>query len=136
MATYNIPETITKETPTPEKWLWILLGQDISPAEEALLQNIVKALKADYQTNTHIVISQQLIALREIPRGNPRLILSFGVQPSAIGYWIDMPAPGIRFLEKTIFILSPELKKLNESPVAKKQLWSLMQKIPDLQAPK
>lgn len=131
LTTYNIPETVTKETYPPEKWLWILVQQDISVAEEVLLRNIVKALKADYESEAQIFFENQLRHSGTVPQGHPAVIVSFGVMPSAIGYWIDMPAAGIRFLEKTSIILTAGLKTLDESPVAKKQLWSFMQQIPE-----
>ncbi len=36
----------------------------------------------------------------------PKLIISFGVLPSELGFWIDLNRPGISILESCIFILT------------------------------
>jgi hypothetical protein len=56
-----------------------------------------------------------------------RLIISFGVPPSALGMWIDLPKPGIRLMDQVAFILTIPLRELHEHPAAKKNLWISMQ---------
>lgn len=127
-ATYNIPETLKRETPLSHKWLWIVTGPEVLPAQEDLLQKIISALKAGSADVLMIPIGpNESLSMSAIHQSNPQLIISFGIQPSAIGLWIDVPAHGIRFLEKGVFIQSATLKELDNSPLAKKQLWSAMQ---------
>jgi hypothetical protein len=128
-TTYNIPETAIKETPQPENWLWIVLNQPITPDQEELLQKICQALNADFAKDIFILVCSpsQSISIAELDAKKIKLILSFGILPQSLGIWVDLVAPGIRFLEAYCFILSVPLDELLNHPGSKKQLWSSMQ---------
>jgi len=128
-TTYIIPESSNKETANTDKWLWIIVDQPLLPAHEELLQKICEALKADYASQTRLIISdrEESLSLSDLNSGHASLILSFGIQPSLLGIWIDLHHPGIRYLESYCFILSIGLGDLINQPAAKKQLWSSMQ---------
>lgn len=127
-TTYNIPESPEKETLISAKWLWIITGKPLLAPEEELLLKICSALKADFLVDVHVreLQSTDTISLSSLSE-DIRLIISFGVPPSALGIWIDLPNAGIRFMETYCFILTTPLSALNDSPVAKKQLWNAMQ---------
>lgn len=128
-ATYNIPEATKHKTPELTKWLLITARDKISGENEELLRKICLALKADfdkdvsfYQVTENDQPSDLLNHEHQI-----KLIMSFGVLPSTFGLWIDLNAPGIRFLESFVFILTTSIDELSKSPNAKKQLWGFMQ---------
>ena len=128
-TTYIIPETSNKETASEDKWLWIVVDQPLLPAHEELLQKICEALKADHSGNTRLIISnrEENLSLSDLNSEHASLVLSFGIQPSTLGIWIDLHHPGIRYLESYCFILTIPLIDLINQPAAKKQLWSSMQ---------
>ncbi|HZV71752.1 MAG TPA: hypothetical protein VFG10_19515 [Saprospiraceae bacterium] len=128
-TTYIIPETSNKETANTDNWLWIVVDQPLLPAHEELLQKICEALKADYTSNTRLIISnrEENLSLSDLNSSHASLVLSFGIQPSILGIWIDLHHPGIRYLESYCFILTIGLSELINQPAAKKQLWSSMQ---------
>ena len=128
-TTYIIPESSNKETANEDKWLWIVVDQPLLPAQEELLQKICEALKADYTRDARIIISnrEENLSLSDLDSGQTSLVLSFGIQPSGLGIWIDLHHPGIRYLESYCFILTIPLSELINQPAAKKQLWSSMQ---------
>jgi hypothetical protein len=128
-TTYNIPENNIKETPSSPKWLWIITPHALSVPQEDLLKKIVIALKADFENDVFMQMIPEgtKFSLGSSTDSSPSLVVSFGVTPSSLGLWIDIPNKGIRFLENMTFILSPSLQELEQSPVSKKQLWSFMQ---------
>jgi hypothetical protein len=128
-TTYNIPESPEKKTPASAKWLWVFVGAPLSIPEEELLNKICTALKADFSEDVSMISMEDLYnsTLTFPPGIDPKLIISFGVPPSALGLWIDLQVPGIRFLESFVFVLAPSLDELLRSPLAKKQLWNSMQ---------
>lgn len=128
-TTYNIPESPEKKTPPLARWLWVIVGTPLSVTEEELLYKICAALKADFSKDVSMISRDDLdtSAMTFPPGIDPKLIISFGVPPSALGLRIDLQAPGIRFLESFVFMLAPSLDELLRSPSAKKQLWNSMQ---------
>jgi hypothetical protein len=126
-TTYNIPEEPIHKTPHPHQWLWIIVGKDFSAPEETLLQKICSALKADFQRDVFIHISNSHSTFLPSQHHQAKLIISFGVAPSQVGFWIDLNSPGHRLLNKSFFIYAPSLQDLDQSPTGKKHLWSSMQ---------
>lgn len=128
-TTYNIPEALKEETHVSVKWLWIVTERKESDSNEALLQKIVTALKADMQADVNqIQISKdEKISISSMQSYHPKLIISFGVPSSSLGIWIDIPSQAIRFLEKFTFIQTMSLDELNQSLTGKKHLWNAMQ---------
>lgn len=127
--TYNIPETLDSETQDPNKWLWMIVPQPLNPAGIDLLQKISSALKTDFESQVHCFQQDPIKngSLTEALHTGVKLIISFGVAPSSLGIWIDLPSPGIRFLEEFAFILSTTLEDLSKNANAKKELWRCMQ---------
>jgi len=128
-TTYNIPESPDRKTTSSTNWLWIITNKAISPAQEEILSKICQALKADFSSEVFMLIGdpEKPLSLSDFETNHASLILSFGIHPSALGIWIDIKQPGIRFLEAFTFILSVPLDELIVKPDAKKQLWSCMQ---------
>ncbi|HUR31027.1 MAG TPA: hypothetical protein VMZ69_06315, partial [Saprospiraceae bacterium] len=127
-TTYNIPESIFKETLPSAKWLGIVYGPTLSADDEDLLQKICTALKANYPDD---IFKFQLDPLKDtslssMNESDLKLVLSFGISPSHLGIWMDINSGGIRHLESFSFILTSTLEELSKSPSAKKQLWSSM----------
>lgn len=128
-TTYNIPEALKDETHVSARWLWIVTKRKESGSNDALLQKIVTALKADMQADVYqIQIGKvEKISLSSLQNYQPKLVISFGVPTSDFGIWIDIPSQAIRFLEKFTFIQTMSLDELNQSPTGKKHLWNAMQ---------
>ncbi|MBK9981532.1 MAG: hypothetical protein IPP15_03750 [Saprospiraceae bacterium] len=128
-ATYIIPESTIKETSQPSKWLWIIVDQPLLPPHEELLQKICEALKADFSQSVKVIVcsNDDNIILSGLNSESASLVISFGIQPSSLGIWIDLNSQGIRYLESFCFILTISLADLINQPAAKKQLWSSMQ---------
>ena len=128
-TTYNIPESPKRETTSSTNWLWIVTNQAISPPEEEILSKICQALKADFSSEVYLLVCDpgKSLSISDFETNHPSLILSFGIHPSALGIWIDLHQPGIRFLEAFTFILSVPLDELIQRPGSKKELWSSMQ---------
>jgi|SRR5688500_13066966 len=133
-ATYKIPESTKHKTPDTGKWLSIVTKGMLSVEDEDLLRKICAALKADFETNVLLISIPENddTAPLQIQHTSTKLILSFGVHPSSLGIWIDIPSTGIRFMESFTFILTAPLHELSKSPNAKKQLWSFMQSFLEL----
>jgi hypothetical protein len=127
-TTYNIPENQEKPQPESGKWLWIIVDKNLSNEDKELLGKITSALKADFNDDAHClqVEEEQSISLNEYFGRKPKLIISFGVSPSSLGLWVDLPKSGLLVLESYAFILSPTLEALSASNVAKKELWQSM----------
>ena len=128
-TTYSIPESGKNGFQNNGKWLCMLLDQPLSDTDLELLQKIASALKADFTKDVYCVQS-------DVSKNNPvqdtdlsgmKLIISFGVPLSTLGFWIDLPAPGIRILESCAVIRTVTLKSLAGSAVFKKDLWNAMQ---------
>ena len=128
-TTYNIPEPSERETPVPAKWLWVLINRPLSAHDEDLLRKISTALKGDFDVDVFIinVESEPDSALLQHAERDAKLIISFGIPPAKFGLWVDLPSPGIRFLEPFAVILTVSLEELEKSPGSKKQLWQSMQ---------
>ncbi len=128
-TTYFIPEPAKKETAQSKKWLWIVTDHELLPSHEELLHKICQALKANFTDDVYLINYNQSehINLSDLNTGNTSLILSFGLLPSSMGFWIDLQSPGIRYLESLCFILSARLDELMNQSNSKKQLWSSMQ---------
>ena len=128
-TTYKIPESPKKKTASTANWLWIVTNQAISPSQEEILSKICLALKADLSSEVFKLICDpgNPLSISDFETNQASLILSFGIHPSALGIWIDLNQPGIRFLEAFTFILSVPLDDLIQQPASKKQLWSSMQ---------
>lgn len=124
---YKIPESPQQRIHHHPRWLGIIVGQPFSDADEELLQKICAALHADYSTQVSIIIvpPEEEISLHQY--SDLSLFMSFGVKPSQLGIWIDLPSAGIKFLESFAFILTVPLPDLAKNPAAKKQLWTSMQ---------
>ncbi len=128
-TTYLIPEPAKKETAQSKKWLWIVTDHQVLPPHEELLHKICQALKANFSDDVYLIhcTPSEPIILSDLNTGNTSLILSFGLLPSTLGFWIDLQSPGIRFLESFCFVLSARLDELMNQSNAKKQLWTCMQ---------
>jgi hypothetical protein len=128
-TTYMIPEADNEKTVQSGKWLLIITNQPVLPIQTELLQKICQALNADYSSHAEIQIYDATgkLSLSGRHSRNIKLILSFGIQPSQLGIWLDLEKPGIQFLESFSFILSVTLDELINHPNSKKQLWSSMQ---------
>ena len=128
-TTYNIPEPDKKKTDSHGTWLWVALSEAPQHAEEELLKKICEALKATMDKDVRIMPTPnpEEISYSKSSAGPLKLMMSFGIPPSNLNLWIDMPGYGIRFLENFTFIYAHSLKELNQSPVAKKNLWRSMQ---------
>jgi hypothetical protein len=128
-TTYLIPEPSKKKTAQTLKWLCIVSDHELLPAHDELLQRICQALKASYPEDVQVIrySPSASITLSDLTTNHTSLILSFGLVPSALGLWIDLNSPGIRFLESFGFILSARLDELINQPSSKKQLWASMQ---------
>jgi len=128
-TTYNIPEPSKKETPVSIKWLWVVFAGQLSAADEELLRKICTALKGDIDSDVFMwkVDSEHDSILPPHAAQSAKLIISFGIPPSRLGLWVDLPSPGIRFLEPFAFIYTVSLEDLEKSPVSKKLLWNSMQ---------
>lgn len=128
-TTYSIPESKKNSIQENEKWLCMIIDQPPADSDKELLHKISSALKADFNTDViciHYDASNHN-SLPDINHSGLKLIISFGVSPSLAGIWIDLPSPGIRFLESCVFIRTVTLKMLAGSAPAKKDLWNAMQ---------
>ncbi len=128
-TTYSIPESVKNGIQKNEKWLCMIVEQPLSEADKDLLRKISSALKADFDTDVYCFHcdSSDKNSLPDAAISGMKLFISFGVSPSMLGVWIDLPSPGIRFLESCAFIRTVAIKVLSESAPAKKDLWSAMQ---------
>lgn len=128
-TTYTIPETSNRETAKVVKWLWIVTDQPLLPSHEEILQKICEALKANFSHDVKVLVchKEENIILSDLDTKVASLVISFGIEPSSLGIWIDLNNQGIRFLESFCFILTISLAELINQPTAKKQLWSSMQ---------
>jgi len=127
-TTYNIPDSAFEDTLPKTKWLAIVYGHSFSAEDEDLLEKICTALKAKYPDDVYKI---QLdpnddISIASLDESGIKLVLSFGIAPSKLGIWLDIPPGGIRHLESYSFILTSTLQELAKSPSTKKQLWSSM----------
>jgi|GEM_PF-1374146 len=128
-TTYTIPETAENKTAHSEKWLLILSDRAFSPAQQDLIQKIATAVKADFDRDTTCLsnIEGPKFSIQDISGSSCQLIISFGLSPAILGLWIDLQAPGIRFLESFSFILTLPISELEKNASAKKELWKNMQ---------
>ena len=128
-TTYRIPETDKNQTEALDKWLWMIIRNPLSEADKDLLLKISSALKADLTQDVYCLqqAPNDEISIASLGQIKPRLIISFGVKPSELGLWIDLPKPGIRLLESCIFILTLPVEELSKNAIAKKELWQSMQ---------
>ncbi len=132
-TTFNIPEYPDQKTGSKDQWLWIILNEASGQAEEELLGKIIPAVKADPGTHVRqfIAVQDDTLSLSSLGITDAKLIISFGVIPSRLGLWIDLESQGMRKLEKFSFILTTSLRDLSTNAVAKKNLWSSMQRFLD-----
>ena len=128
-TTYSIPETERNETENNSKWLWMVVQKPLSELDIDLLQKISTAVKADYTNDTFCLLQpgEGSISIASMQGANPKLIISFGVLPSALGLWIDLNRAGICIMESSTFILTLPLDELAKNSGAKKELWQSMQ---------
>ena len=105
----------------------MIIDQPLTDSDKELLHKISSALKADFNTDVLCIHYDDSDNLPDINLSGLKLIISFGVSPSSAGIWIDLPSPGMRFLESCVFIRTVTLKMLSGSAPAKKDLWSAMQ---------
>ncbi len=128
-TTYTIPESPAGETLPAKKPVWFVLPHAVTDAEKVLLEKIASALKADFHAGVHCYIlpAEGQVSLSGMYTLAPKLLISFGVPPASLGFWLDLRTPGIAFLEKSAFILSVSLTQLEEQPAQKKELWKNMQ---------
>ncbi|MDZ4748630.1 MAG: hypothetical protein SH808_09090 [Saprospiraceae bacterium] len=128
-TTYQIPETDKNQTEDPDKWLWMIISSPLTEADTDLLLKISSALKADFAKDVYCLQlpPHEGISLASLTHSKPKLIISFGVLPSALGLWIDLNRPGISLLESCIFILTLTVEELSIHAAAKKELWQSMQ---------
>ena len=132
-TTFKIPEDEIQKTRVKDNWLWIILNEPPGPAEAELLSKIITALQADPAKHVReiIVPAGDLLSLSSCGTADATLVISFGVIPSRLGLWIDLESHGMRRLEKFSFILTSPLRDLNTNAVAKKNLWTSMQRFLD-----
>ncbi len=132
-TTFKIPEYPEQKTASKDNWLWIILNEPSAPAEAELLSKIIPALHADPLTHVHelVVAHGDVLSLSSLGVGDAKLVISFGVIPSRLGLWIDLESHGMRRLEIFSFILTAPLRDLNTNAVAKKNLWTSMQRFLD-----
>jgi hypothetical protein len=128
-TTYSIPEPAKNSIPKNRKWLCMLVDQALSEADKDLLYKISSALKADFETNVYCFHhdTSDKNSSPDIDLSAIKLFISFGVSPSVAGIWIDLPAPGLRYLESCAVIRTATIKVLSGSAPAKKDLWNAMQ---------
>lgn len=128
-TTYTIPEATVNKTSPDGKWLLFLTDREFSESQLDLVKKMGTALKADFESDVHSVFSAQLqnVSIQDILNTSTRLLISFGIPPKDIGLWIDLDAPGIRFLETFTFILTLPVTTLEQNANAKKELWKYMQ---------
>lgn len=128
-TTYSIPESGKNGIAKNEKWLCMIVDQVLSDTDKNLLDKISSALKADFDKDVycfhHDTFDNNYTPATDL--SGMKLIISFGVSPSEVGIWIDLPSPGLRILESCSFIRTVTLKVLSGSAPAKKDLWSAMQ---------
>ncbi|HUR31574.1 MAG TPA: hypothetical protein VMZ69_09075 [Saprospiraceae bacterium] len=129
ITTYNIPEPATGKIQADTQWICIILEKPLTAPDEELLRKICSALKADFINDVLLInlAENESFSVIDFNQTNIKLMLSFGVLPSRLGIWIDIPSPDIRFLESYTFILTKPLAELANNPATKKQLWSGMQ---------
>lgn len=135
-TSYSIPEGHLQRLPESGQWLWLVLPEAPSSADTSMLSKMTGALKADMErdTFTWIVSPGEMVSISDLSKYQVRLMISFGVEPSQLGIWIDLPKPGLRVLEKFNFILTLPFAQLSVNPVAKKELWNAMQTYMELHA--
>jgi hypothetical protein len=128
-TTYTIPETAINKMANEKKWLLFISDQPFSLPQKELVQKIGTAVKADFDRDTFCWSTplNSSVSILEITNSSSRLVISFGISPSALGLWIDLQSPGIRFLEKFSFILTLPIIELEKNAAAKKELWKNMQ---------
>lgn len=127
-TTYHIPETPDRQTGISGQWLWLIVRNPLSAAEEDLLQKIATALKADLSADVHRITFDPAapVSLSTMSNQQPKLVVSFGVPPADLGLWIDMSRTGMCKLESLSFILTLPIDELAGNPTAKKALWNSM----------
>jgi hypothetical protein len=135
-TTYHIPEMKNHQTGQHGQWLWMIVPDLISDADQELLPKISAALKADYSTEVFFIkqVKGENFSLTAIADFNPKLVISFGSAPDQIGLWIDMAKPGMCILERFTFILTLTPEALSSNAAAKKELWRHMQSYLEWQA--
>lgn len=134
-TTYSFPEPTRSQTDTSKRWLYMVADQALLPAQTELLEKLSAAVKADF-SNEVLYINTNLDSGVSFGTGLPadlQLIISFGIIPADLGLWIDLTAPGIRFMENFAFILTSKLPELEKSPAVKKELWRYMQLFMEMQ---
>lgn len=101
-----------------------------------MLGKMAAALKANMETDVFWMplAGHEAISLAEIPTSDLRLIISFGIDPSQFGCWIDLSTPGLRVMENFCLILTLPLSQLATHTTAKKELWHAMQTYLELYA--
>lgn len=136
-STYNIPENPRTDDPVEGKWLWMITDKTLTAEDEALLQKIASALKADFNSEVHCLHlhEDETISQISFPGNRHGLVLSFGVPPSSLGYWVDLEKAGMVSLEKCTIILTSNLEKLSSSNTSKQALWRSMQVFMEKQYP-
>lgn len=129
-TTYNIPESLDIKPPSGDQWLWIIIDNEPGDEEKTLLAKISNALNADFEQDTYClqIASGDTKSLAAYDGPKPKLMISFGVAPAALGLWIDLPKTGLLTLERFSFILTASLVSLAKSSNAKKDLWIAMQR--------
>ena len=123
---YSIPEASEQKITPSAAWLCVVIGKPLKAENTDLLQKICTALKADFEKDVFILKADQNGA-QSLTGQDCKLVLSFGIKPSMLGIWIDLPTAGIKFLEAFTFILTTDLDTLAQNPGTKKQLWEAMQ---------
>src|SRR5687767_7078015 len=130
-TTYNIPERANDKTLDAQAWLGIIIKNPLTDDTRDLLQKICTAIHAQYPDDIYFIEYDENVSLASYTTLKFNLIISFGVHPSQLGIWLDMPSAGIRLLESFSFILTGTLEELIKNPAGKKLLWSSMQQIPE-----
>jgi len=135
-TTYTIPESTVNKTSKNGKWLLFLTDRGLSESQLDLVKKIGTALKAEFESDAQAVFTNQQpdVSIQDILHPSTRLVISFGISPKDIGLWIDLEAPGIRFLESFTYILTLPITALEQNANAKKELWKYMQMFMELNA--
>ena len=134
--TYNIPDFHTNKTDTLPKRLIFLTKDPPGGSQIELIAKIASALKVDFQQDAacYSITESEPLDFKKLIGSHTELVISFGIQPSTIGLWIDLQGAGMRFLEQFVFILTIPLADLEKNANAKKILWNDMQHFMEMKA--
>ena len=126
-TTYHIPEAPKNQTQAIGKWLFFLLNEALTEEKSLLLGKIATALNAHAEGQVAVCQVADPVSFHDIISSEPSLVISFGVPTTMFGLHIDLPAAGLRLLEKHACILTYSMVELEKNATHKKSLWRDMQ---------